>query len=151
MDGDTLGGRIKELRENRGLTQQQLGELAGVGGTTIRAIETGRADPSYKVLVNLSKILDKTIDFLAFGDENKQSTRERSYSQIKLIRIIDRMKEQEVGVLLATAEAMQRNNEVGETDPGYDFPAGSVIPIPSVPAQKLENRNNREKSAEDIV
>ena len=38
--GGTMKNRIKELREQRGLTQEQLGELVGASRQAINAIET---------------------------------------------------------------------------------------------------------------
>ena len=44
--GGTMKNRIKELREQRGLTQEQLGELVGVSRQAINAIETEKFEPS---------------------------------------------------------------------------------------------------------
>lgn len=52
-----LGKRIKELREKRGLTQQQLAELAGIDQRNLSKIECGVTFPS-KSLAELSKALD---------------------------------------------------------------------------------------------
>lgn len=40
-----MKNRIKELREQRGLTQEQLGELVGASRQAINAIETEKFDP----------------------------------------------------------------------------------------------------------
>lgn len=42
--GGTMKNRIKELREQRGLTQEQLGELVGASRQAINAIETEKFD-----------------------------------------------------------------------------------------------------------
>ena len=44
--GGTMKNRIKELREQRGLTQEQLGELVGASRQAINAIETEKFEPS---------------------------------------------------------------------------------------------------------
>lgn len=41
-----LGLRIKELRKARGLTQEKLAELVGIGTSNISYIETGKYAPS---------------------------------------------------------------------------------------------------------
>ena len=41
-----MKNRIKELREQRGLTQEQLGELVGASRQAINAIETEKFEPS---------------------------------------------------------------------------------------------------------
>ena len=41
-----MKNRIKELREQRGLTQEQLGELVGASRQAINAKETEKFEPS---------------------------------------------------------------------------------------------------------
>jgi len=42
--------RLEELRVNAGMSRQQLGELAGVSGMTIRRIEKGQVRPQASTL-----------------------------------------------------------------------------------------------------
>ena len=41
-----MKNRIRELREERGMTQEQLGELVGTSRQAINAIETEKFEPS---------------------------------------------------------------------------------------------------------
>ena len=41
-----LKNRVRQLREERGLTQKQLGEKVNVSRQAINAVETGKFDPS---------------------------------------------------------------------------------------------------------
>jgi len=41
-----MKNRIKELRERKGLTQEQLGEVVGTSRQAIHAIETEKFEPS---------------------------------------------------------------------------------------------------------
>lgn len=52
-----LGARVRELRKERGYSQEKLAELAGVHENHVRRIEGGTANPSYLVLVKLSSAL----------------------------------------------------------------------------------------------
>ena len=47
-----MGQRIKEAREECGLTQQELAEQAGRGLRHLQDIEKGRKNPSFDVLVS---------------------------------------------------------------------------------------------------
>ncbi len=58
-----LGKRIKELREKRGLTQQELSELAGIDQRNLSKIECGVTFPS-KSLAELAKALDISLPHL---------------------------------------------------------------------------------------
>ena len=51
-----IGEAIKELRKNRGLSQQDLAEAAGITQTALSQIETG-SRPGEQTLTNLSKAL----------------------------------------------------------------------------------------------
>ena len=50
-----FGARIKELRENRGLNQEQLAEIIGLESRHIIRIETGK---SFTTIENIAKIAD---------------------------------------------------------------------------------------------
>ena len=62
MGGAALVNSIKELRENRGLTQKELGEKVGVSRQAINAIETGKFDPSIWLAYDLAKYFDSDIE-----------------------------------------------------------------------------------------
>ena len=52
-----LGKRIRELRKIKGLTQEQLAELVGIGTANISYIETGKNSPSIETFSKLSDVL----------------------------------------------------------------------------------------------
>ncbi len=53
----SLGHRLKSLREEYGLTQAQLANLAGVTAGLIGQIEQGKVQPSLKTLEKLSEVM----------------------------------------------------------------------------------------------
>ena len=56
-----LGKRIKEIRRNKGLTQEKLAELVDIDITTLSGIESGRHFPSLITLEKIAKILDTAL------------------------------------------------------------------------------------------
>ena len=52
-DYKSIGARIRTVRLEKKLTQEQLAEAAGVGVTHIRHIETGNSVPSLQVIVDI--------------------------------------------------------------------------------------------------
>jgi transcriptional regulator with XRE-family HTH domain len=54
---ETLGQKVRRLRETMGLTQKDLGEMVGVSDSMITQIETDRTQPSLKILNNMGKSL----------------------------------------------------------------------------------------------
>lgn len=62
-----MRNRVRELRERRGLTQEQLAKKMGVSRQTIISIETGRYNPSLLLAYNLANefgmIIEEVFDF----------------------------------------------------------------------------------------
>ena len=56
--------RIKELRENKGMTQVRLSIELAVSQETVSAYEKGKHYPSVEVLLKLSDIFDASIDYI---------------------------------------------------------------------------------------
>ena len=63
--------RLKELRQNSGLTQKQLAERIWVTKATISYYELSERNPSPEILVKLAKVFHVTTDYL-LGIENKK-------------------------------------------------------------------------------
>ena len=53
----TFGSRVKQLRQEHGLTQDALAERVGCATQTIRKIEGGQRRPSYQIAARLAEIL----------------------------------------------------------------------------------------------
>ena len=68
-----LQNLVKEYRLAKGLTQQQLAELAHVTSRTIISLEKGQYSPSLMLAYKLSLILDSSMEKLFCLAENKRS------------------------------------------------------------------------------
>lgn len=62
-----LGARLRELRDARGLTQEQLGEKAGISWHFVSSIERGRKGATTDTLAKLAALLDVTLSELFLG------------------------------------------------------------------------------------
>ena len=56
--------RIKELREEEGLTQSQLAKAIGVNQRTVSNYELGVSQPSIQIIEKLCDLFDVTADYL---------------------------------------------------------------------------------------
>lgn len=63
-----LGNNIKQLRKQKKISQQKLGELLGASQTSIAHYELGTREPSVETLKMMSNIFNETIDNL-IGNE----------------------------------------------------------------------------------
>ena len=59
-----IGERLKKLRKERKITQDDLAELIGVQKTAVSQYETNKNDPSDKIKVNIAKHLNISLDYL---------------------------------------------------------------------------------------
>ena len=79
--GGTMKNRIKELREQRGLTQEQLGELVGASRQAINAIETEKFEPSIWLAYDISKVFECAIEEVFLFDVSLRKSRADSSRQ----------------------------------------------------------------------
>lgn len=64
VDYKDIGGRIRAVRMERGMTQAQLAEAAGVGVTHISHVETGNGIPSLQTFLDIVNALGCSADEL---------------------------------------------------------------------------------------
>ena len=63
--------RLSALRKDRGLTQQALAEMLGMGITQIKRYESGTSQPTLDVIRKLSQVLRVSADELLFGNTER--------------------------------------------------------------------------------
>ena len=64
VDYRDIGSRIRAVRLDRKMTQEQLAEAVGVGVTHISHIETGNSIPSLQVMIDIINALGCSADEL---------------------------------------------------------------------------------------
>lgn len=72
IDYGKLGLRIKEIRQYRGFTQENLAEMVSCNVSHISNIENNYTKASLNVLVAIANALDVTIDYL-LADQYRDS------------------------------------------------------------------------------
>ena len=60
---ETVGNRIEKSRLIKNLSQYQLGKLIGVSHSTIQDYESGMCFPSPAILVKISKVIKRSIEY----------------------------------------------------------------------------------------
>lgn len=69
--------RVKELRTEQKMTQQQLADLVHVSSRTIISIEKGQYNPSLMLAYRMAQIFGVTIEDLYCLKENKEMEDEK--------------------------------------------------------------------------
>ena len=67
----TLGERLNKLRQERGLTQQELADIFHISNSTISSYETGARIPDIDFLLKLSKFYNTSSDYILGLTDNK--------------------------------------------------------------------------------
>jgi transcriptional regulator with XRE-family HTH domain len=67
-----LGRALRELRNQAGLTQKQLGEATGAHDTYISQVESGLRDIRWSTITRFLLALDKSVTDLAAAVERQQ-------------------------------------------------------------------------------
>lgn len=87
-----IGRRIKEKRNERGLTQSQIAESLEVSDQYISQIESGKVNLSLNRLVDISDLLDESLSFLINGINGDNSISEKiSRLNTRDLRIVENL------------------------------------------------------------
>ena len=66
-----MKNKLKELRKNKGITQEELAIKLGVTRQTINAIENEKYNPTLELAINLAKFLKIPVEELFIVTEKK--------------------------------------------------------------------------------
>ncbi len=85
MDLKAIGIRIKEAREAKGFTQEQLAEIVGLSPTHMSVIERGVKAPKLETFIKIANALNVTSDSLLLDvlDHSLQIAATELWEQIK--------------------------------------------------------------------
>ncbi len=89
--------KLKELRKNAGMTQQQLADRIWVTKASISYYELSERDPSPEILIKIAKVFHVTTDYL-LGIEDKQ-----------LYLDVSDLDEDEIQLLQHTIDILKKN------------------------------------------
>ena len=100
-----IGERIKLARKQKGITQEELGEMLGISGNAVIHYEKGRRTPNASVINQISKALGVTGDWLLETEYAYEKETEQ------LVRIFKSLSEEGKRMLLVQAEFLIAREE----------------------------------------
>ena len=74
IDTTTVGGRIKQKRMEKGLSQEELAEILFMNAKNISAYENNRNEVPSSVLHAMAKALETSMDYLYTGIEEDEDS-----------------------------------------------------------------------------
>ncbi len=118
MDQEKIGCFLKQLRQEKGLTQEQLAEQLGINPRTVSRWETARTMPDFALLVELGRRYGVTVDELLDGGRREQNAAKKEEQTMEKVADYTRQEKQTLtrrfhrlfwaaGLLLAVAIALQ--------------------------------------------
>ena len=66
-----MKNRVEEIRNIKGIKQDELGKMLGVSRQTISSLENGRYNPSIMLAYKIAKLFDMTIEEIFIFEEDK--------------------------------------------------------------------------------
>ena len=89
-----IGTRLKELRLQSRMTQDELAKIVEVSPSTIQKWEGDIADPNTKTLIKIAETFNCSLDYL-FGFKDEKKTTE-TFLLIEKVQSLDEEKKKEV-------------------------------------------------------
>ncbi len=95
IDYKKLGMRIKEIRINRNLTQENLAQMVDCNSSHISNVENAHTKVSLMALLAIANALDTTIDYL-LADQYKKSKNALDSAILKALEKVDNEKKERI-------------------------------------------------------
>ncbi|GAA5099126.1 helix-turn-helix domain-containing protein [Wohlfahrtiimonas larvae] len=86
---ESIGKRLKEIRENLGMNQTVFGAIGGVGQKAQINYEKGERSPSAEYLANLSKVPTVDIQYIVTGNRSSHALSDSEQELLGALRSID--------------------------------------------------------------
>lgn len=103
-----VGGRIRVLRDKKGLSDKDLGDMVKFTRNAVTQWETGRAMPRPDTLQAIARALDTSVEWLLAGDDQAEIARAHTTSELEMLRAFREVPEAQKGILIAAAREMSR-------------------------------------------
>lgn len=90
-----IGERLYDLRKDKGLSQDELGELLNINKHSISSYERGRSEPPDEIKIILARFFDVSVDYL-LGLTDIPNAYSDEYHLIKLPKSFPMCEEEEL-------------------------------------------------------
>jgi transcriptional regulator with XRE-family HTH domain len=87
MNAAAIGSRIRIMRRDRGITQDELADQVGVSRSAVAQWETGRAGQVTGNLSRIAEILGVSVEYLLYGDDKRAPMNVQQGDELALLRL----------------------------------------------------------------
>ncbi len=85
MDGIKIGHFLRELRNTKGLTQEQLAEILSVSNRSVSRWENGNNLPDLSLLIEIAEYFEVGIDELLDGERKKSTVDQKQEEMLQKV------------------------------------------------------------------
>ncbi len=112
----SLGQKLKELRKEKGWSQDEFAHAAEIDGRQVSRYENDRVMPSIEVVIRMAKAYNVSIDFLLLEDVPRRPLLAVAHTTELAERImgLDSLSEDDERSILHMLEAIQAKNRLKE-------------------------------------
>lgn len=96
MDQKKIGTFLKELRKEKGLTQEQLSELLGVSNRSVSRWENGVNMPDFDLVIELVNYFDVSVEEFLNGERKKEMIDKKT--EETLLKVADYTNEERIRI-----------------------------------------------------
>lgn len=83
---DRIGGNVRKIRMEKGLTQEKLAEKTELSLTVIQKVETGQSGSRLETLIRIAFVLGVSLDVLMDTEERDEKYRDWQEAAYLLVR-----------------------------------------------------------------
>jgi transcriptional regulator with XRE-family HTH domain len=126
----SFGDKIKKLRKDRGWSQDDLAEKAGIHGRHVGKYEIGKAMPNAETVVRIAEALEVSIDYLLRDDANENpnpAARIKDRQLLAEFEVVDNMDEVDKSVIKSLIDAYIKKRQMEKMFTGQ---SGEKAPEP---------------------
>ncbi|MDR3537359.1 MAG: helix-turn-helix transcriptional regulator [Acetobacteraceae bacterium] len=105
-DPAQIGARIRDVRREKGMTQDQLATAIGVSRSAVAQWETGRAGQITGNLTRIASTLDVGVEYLMYGEDKRSPSHVGSGDELALLRLYRECSPEDRQLLLRTARRL---------------------------------------------
>lgn len=103
MDMKKIGSFLKNLRKEKGLTQEQLAEIFGVAGRTVSRWENASNMPDLSILIQIAEFFDVEIREILEGERKSECVNKQLKETLSKVADYDRAKKEKMGKISLTS------------------------------------------------
>jgi transcriptional regulator with XRE-family HTH domain len=144
--------KLSKMRNDKGLTQQQLAAMIGVGIAQVRRYEKGNSSPTLEVIKNIARTLGISADELLFDKgEGVANTRIMDRKLLEQFEMVSRLRPHDKEAIMTIIDSVIIKSRLEEVMPGQSDAAWTSQMRKVVNEFRSTTKDYTEQEIDDIV